>query len=185
MIRSLALAALAAARPLAGAAAQEVLPPLPDSSGWGVHVLAAAQDPAGTLWIGTYGKGIYRLPKGARAWEPIRSDTTPGALSWDFVHAFAFGPRGQVWYGTVGNGWGLSVDGGRTWKAWTYDQLGPEWQYVAAGGIATRGDTTMVATADGLQITTDDGAHWTAIGDMVGPLAKGPADTALPLLTTE
>ncbi len=184
MIRSLALAALAAILPF-GLPAQAPLPPLPDSSGWGVHVLAAAHDPAGTLWVGTYGRGIYRLPKAAREWEVIRSDTTPGALSWDFVHAFGFGPRGQVWYGTVGNGWGLSTDGGRTWKSWTYDQLGPEWQYVAAGGIATRGDPTMGATADGVQITTDDGAHWTAIVDRVGPAAKGPADTALPLLTSE
>ena len=53
------------------------------------------------------------------------------------------------------------------------------------GGIAIRGDTTVIATADGLQITTDDGAHWTAIGDTVGPPARGPADTALPLLTNE
>ena len=165
--------------------AQSPLPPLPDSAGWGVHVLAAARDPGGTLWLGTYGKGIYRLPAGGRTWEVIRSDTTPGALSWDFVHAFGFGPRGQIWYGTVGNGWGLSADGGRTWQTWTYDQLGPEWQYVAAGGIATRGDTTVVATADGLQITTDDGAHWTAIVDSTGPAAKGPADTALPLLANE
>jgi murein DD-endopeptidase MepM/ murein hydrolase activator NlpD len=184
MIRSFALAMLAATLPL-GAAAQGPLPPMPDSSGWGVYVLAAARDPAGTLWVGTYGQGIYRLPNGAAAWERIRSDTIPGALSWDFVHAFGFGPRGQIWYGTVGNGWGLSTDGGRTWKSWTYDQLGPEWQYVAAGGIATRGDTTVVATADGLQITTDDGTHWTAVGDSVGPLAKGPADTALPLLANE
>jgi murein DD-endopeptidase MepM/ murein hydrolase activator NlpD len=161
------------------------LPPLPDSAGWGVHILAAARDPEGTLWLGTYGKGIYRLPAGGRTWQVIRSDTTPGALSWDFVHAFGFGPRGQIWYGTVGNGWGISRDGGRTWKSWTYDQLGPEWQYVAAGGIATRGDTTVVATADGLQITTDDGDHWTAVGDATGPPAKGPADTALPLLANE
>jgi murein DD-endopeptidase MepM/ murein hydrolase activator NlpD len=85
----------------------------------------------------------------------------------------------------VGNGWGVSLDGGRSWKTWTYDQLGPEWQYVAAGGIATRGDTTVVATADGLQITTDDGAHWLAIGDTIGPPARGPADTVLPLLANE
>ena len=91
-----------------------------------------------------------------------------------------FGARGQIWYGTVGNGWGLSTDGGATWKNWTYDQLGPEWQYVAPAGIVVRGDTTVVATADGLQITTDDGANWTAIGDAVGPPARGPADTALP-----
>jgi murein DD-endopeptidase MepM/ murein hydrolase activator NlpD len=185
MIRSFTLAMLAAILPTGLVAAQGALPPLPDSSGWGVHVLAASQDPAGTLWVGTYGKAIFRLPKGARAWAVIRSDTTPGALSWDFVHAFGFGPRGQIWYGTVGNGWGLSLDGGRTWKTWTYDQLGPEWQYVAAGGIATRGDTTVVATADGLQVTTDDGARWTAIVDSVGPPAKGPADTALPLLANE
>jgi murein DD-endopeptidase MepM/ murein hydrolase activator NlpD len=158
---------------------------LPDSAGWGVHVLAAAHDPKGALWVGTYGQGIFRLAAGDTAWERIRSDTVAGAISWDFVNAFGFGPRGEVWYGTVGNGWGLSVDGGRTWKNWTYDQLGPEWQYVVPAGIATRGDTTVIATADGLQITTDDGASWTAVGDKVGPPAKGPADTALPLLANE
>jgi murein DD-endopeptidase MepM/ murein hydrolase activator NlpD len=160
-------------------------PALPDSTGWGVHVLAAAKDPQGAIWVGTYGQGIFRLPHGASAWERIQSDTVPGAISWDFVNAFGFGPSGQVWYGTVGNGWGLSLDGGRTWKNWTYDQLGPEWQYVVPDGIATRGDTTVIATADGLQITTDDGASWTAVGDTVGPPAKGPADTALPLLANE
>ena len=183
--RRLLLSAAAAAAPLGTACAQADVPPLPDSSGWGVHVLAASHAPDGALWAGTYGKGIYRLSRGAGSWEVIRSDTTPGALSWDFVHAFGFGPRGQIWYGTVGNGWGLSVDGGKTWKSWTYDQLGPEWQYVASGGIATRGDTTMIATADGLQVTTDDGAHWTAIVDSAGPAARGPADTAVALLGNE
>jgi murein DD-endopeptidase MepM/ murein hydrolase activator NlpD len=179
------LSAVLVSAPAAAAGAQAALPPLPDSAGWGVHVLAAARDPGGALWLGTYGKGIYRLAPGATQWDVIRSDTMPGALSWDFVQAFGFGPRGQIWYGTVGNGWGLSVDGGKTWRSWTYDQLGPEWQYVAAGGIATRGDTTVIATADGLQITTDDGAHWTAIVDSTGPAAKGPADTVLPLLASE
>jgi len=165
--------------------AQVDLPPLPDSSGWGVHVLAAARDPQGALWVGTYGQGVYRLPPGATAWEAIRRDSSGTSISWDFVQAFAFGPRGQVWYGTLGNGWGVSLDGGRTWRNWTYDQLGPEWQYVVPNGIVTRGDTTVIATADGLQVTTDDGATWTAIGDSVGPPARGPADTALPLLATE
>jgi murein DD-endopeptidase MepM/ murein hydrolase activator NlpD len=189
LFRSLIVAALllplrAGALP-AQAAFPAGLPPLPDSAGWGVHVLAAARDPKGALWVGTYGQGIFRLAAGDTGWERIRSDTVAGAISWDFVNAVAFGPRGQIWYGTVGNGWGLSVDGGRTWKNWTLHQLGPEWQYVVQGGIATRGDTTMVATADGLQITTDDGATWTAVGDTVGPSAKGPADTALPLLANE
>ncbi|MES1259235.1 MAG: M23 family metallopeptidase [Gemmatimonadota bacterium] len=43
----------------------------------------------------------------------------------------------------------------------------------------------MIGTADGLQVTTDDGAHWTAFGDAVGPPAKGPADRAIELLGNE
>src|SRR5690348_9551839 len=167
--------------------AAQSIPQLPDSTGWGVHVLALARAPDSAIWAGTYGQGIFVLRPHATAWEHISEsdDTSRHSISWDFVQALAFGPKGEVWYGTVGNGWGLSLDGGRTWKNWTYDQLGPEWQYVVPNGIAIRADTTVVATADGLQITTDDGAHWTAIGDAVGPPAKGPADTALPLLTNE
>ncbi|HEU5051069.1 MAG TPA: two-component regulator propeller domain-containing protein, partial [Gemmatimonadales bacterium] len=161
------------------------LPALPDSSGWGVHVLAARQDPNGGVWVGTYGEGIFHLAPDSTTWRRIRSDTTGGSISWDFVHAFAFGPAGEIWYGTVGNGWGVSTDGGRTWRNWTFDELGPEWQYVAPDGIVTSGDTTVVATADGLQITTDNGATWTAIGDSIGPAARGPADTALALLPSE
>ncbi len=161
------------------------LPPLPDSTGWGVHVLAAARDSAGGTWVGSYGLGIFHLPKGAAEWEHIVRDTSGSSISFDFVNGFGFGPRGEVWYGTVGNGWGLSTDGGHTWRNWELTQLGPEWQYVAPNGVIARGDTTAIGTADGIQITTDDGAHWTAIGDTVGPRARGPADTALALLDNE
>jgi murein DD-endopeptidase MepM/ murein hydrolase activator NlpD len=161
------------------------LPPIPDSSGWGVHVLAVARDSSGGVWVGTYGDGIYRLPDGATTWEHLVADTSGRSISFDFINGFAFGPNGEIWYGTVGNGWGLSRDGGRTWRNWELKQLGPEWQYLAPGGIVTRGDTTVIGTADGIQITTDDGVAWTAIGDTVGPRAKGPADTALALLDNE
>ena len=183
---ALAAAMLAAAAPVAAQSSRSAsLPALPDSSGWGVHVLAARQDRIGGVWVGTYGDGIYHLPAGADHWRHIVADTTPGSIAWDFVQAFAFGPDGQIWYGTVGNGWGLSVDSGRTWHNWTFDQLGPEWQYVAPDGIVSLGDTTIVATADGLLLTTDDGTTWTAIVDSVGPPARGPADTALVLLPNE
>jgi len=144
-------------------------PQLPDSSGWGVHILAIGDAPDGALWVGTYGQGIF-VQRGAGSWERIRSssDTAAHSISWDFVHAFAFGPKGQVWYGTVGNGWGLSTDGGKTWKNWEYRQLGPEWQYVAPDGIVTRGDTTYIATADGIKLTWDDGATWRVITDSIG-----------------
>jgi murein DD-endopeptidase MepM/ murein hydrolase activator NlpD len=181
-LRWVALALLVAPASLP---AQSSLPPLPDSTGWGVHVLTLVRDPSGGIWAGTYGQGIFVLPAGGVAWQQIRSDTTAGSLSWDFVHAIAFDARGQVWYGTVGNGWGVSQDGGRTWRNWTLRELGPEWQYVAPAGIVVRGNDVWIGTADGLQMTADGGEHWTAYVDATGPAARGPADSALPILPSE
>lgn len=159
-----------------------LLPPLPDSSGWGVHVLALARAPDSSVWVGTYGQGIFVLRKsvgrgGVGKWERIRAsrDTSQRSISWDFVHAFAFGPKGQIWYGTVGNGWGLSTDGGTTWRNWEFAQLGPEWQYVAPNGIVTTGDTTYIATADGIKLTFDDGATWREIVDSAQAVSTGAA----------
>lgn len=148
----------------------QTIPPLPDSTGWGVHVLALARGPDSSIWVGTYGQGIFVLRKDQHGWESIRSssDTAAHAISWDFVHAIAFGPHGEIWYGTVGNGWGLSTDGGRTWRNWEFSDLGPEWQYVAPNGIVTRGDTTYIATADGIKVTWDDGQTWRVITDSLG-----------------
>jgi len=161
------------------------VPQLPDSNGWGVHVLAIARAPDSAIWVGTYGEGIFVLRPGVGrgAWERIRSstDTAAHAISWDFVHAFAFGPKGQVWYGTVGNGWGLSTDNGKTWKNWEFRQLGPEWQYVAPNGILTSGDTTYIATADGIKVTGDDGNTWAVITDAAGATtAKDPVIGRIP-----
>ena len=150
--------------------AAQQMPPLPDSSGWGVHVLALARAPDSSIWVGTYGQGIFVLRPGASAWERIRSadDTAAHSISWDFIHAFAVGSRGEIWYGTVGNGWGRSTDGGKTWRNWEYRQLGPEWQYVTPNGIVTRGDTVYIATADGIKVTWDGGATWRVITDSAG-----------------
>jgi len=150
--------------------AAQRIPPLPDSSGWGVHVLALARAPDSSIWVGTYGQGIFVLRPGASAWERIRSsdDTTAHAISWDFVHAFAFGSKGEIWYGTVGNGWGLTTDGGKTWRNWELRDLGPEWQYVTPNGIVARGDTVYVGTADGIKVTGDDGTTWAVITDSAG-----------------
>jgi hypothetical protein len=140
------------------------LPPaLPDTAGWGVHVLALERGPNGAFWAGTYGEGIYVLRPRASAWERIE----PGAeesIAWGFVNSIAFGrDSADVWYGTVGNGFGRSTDGGRTWRNWTLSELGPQWQYVAPQGIAVRGDTVYIATADGLRITRDGGSTWQCV----------------------
>ncbi|HEU5261011.1 MAG TPA: peptidoglycan DD-metalloendopeptidase family protein [Gemmatimonadales bacterium] len=148
----------------------QALPPLPDTTGFGVHVLALARAPDGAIWVGTYGQGIFVFRPGAGSWEQLRhsGDTTVRSISWDFVHAFGFGPGGAIWYGTVGNGWGRSSDGGKTWTNWEFRQLGPQWQYVAPNGIVTRGDTVYIGTADGIKLSWDQGASWAEITDSAG-----------------
>ena len=149
------------------------LPPLPGPP----HVLTLARAPDSSLWIGTYGDGIYVLRPGTTGWHNIRPDTTGTSISWGFVHAFAFAPDGAVWYGTLGNGWGRSDDGGRTWTNWTFRQLGPEYQYVAPNGIVLRGDTVYVATADGIKVSGNRGTTWTVVTDTIG--ARSAADSVI------
>src|SRR5438034_340244 len=159
-----------------GLAGAQALPPLPDQTGFGVHVLALARAPDDAIWVGSYGDGIFVLRAGAGTWEHLKhsTDTSARSISWDFVHAFGFGPGGEIWYGTVGNGWGLSTDGGKTWTNWELTQLGPEWQYVAPNGIVTRGDTVYIATADGIKLSWDRGATWAEITDSAGAGGAAP-----------
>ncbi len=159
------------------------IPALPDSTGFGVHVLALARAPDSAIWVGTYGEGIFVLRRGAQTWEHQKyvRDTSAHSISFNFINGFAFGPKGQVWYGTVGNGWGLSTDNGKTWRNWEFGQLGPEWQYVAPNGIATLGDTTYIGTADGIKVTGDDGNTWSVITDSAGATtAKDPVIGRIP-----
>ena len=168
-VLSLLLAAVtsAAAQTRPGAAAMPAaprLPLLPDTSGWGVHVLALARGPDGALWAGTYDEGIFVLRPGARAWENLRSSRESGTISSDFVHAFAFHER-DIWYGTIGDGWGVSSDGGRTWRNWGGRDLGKRWRYVAPNGIVVHRDTVFIATADGIRFTADRGGTWGSMTD--------------------
>ena len=158
-----------------GVRLQVGLPPaLPDTSGWGVHVLTLARGWDGALWAGTYGRGIYVLRPDAEEWEHI--DVGENGLSWGFVNAIAPMTDSTIWYGTIGNGFGASNDGGRTWTNWTLDELGKEWQYVALEGIRTRGDTVYIATADGLRISGDGGATWRCV--IAAPGAPGSVGRA-------
>src|SRR5260370_40844429 len=91
------------------------LPPLPDATGFGVHVLALGRAPDNAVWVGPYGQGIFVLRQGAGSWEEVKhsTDSTARTISFDFVHAFRFGPNGEIWHGTVGDGWGLSTERGK------------------------------------------------------------------------
>src|SRR2546422_5197944 len=66
-------------------AAQQSLPPLPDTSGFGVHVLALGRAPDDAVWVGTYGQGIFVLRRGAGSWEQFKhsDDSTARTISFE------------------------------------------------------------------------------------------------------
>jgi hypothetical protein len=137
-------------------------PPLPDTAGWGVHVLALARAPDGGVWAGTFDRGLWVIRPRSSEWERVQPDVASGARD-SAVNSFAFGPaRDEMWYGTAGHGYARSTDNGATWQGWS--EGGAAWRQVAPRGIRIRRDSVYISTADGLRITGDGGATWRCIG---------------------
>ncbi len=63
------------------------------------------QDRSGTLWGGTYGKGLVRIDPESGAFDRVANDPSDGAsLSNDFVTVLAIDASGLLWAGTSGGG---------------------------------------------------------------------------------
>ncbi len=168
-----------------GTGALSLAPPVGDSrrpgtchrcrtrTGWGVHVLAVARIPGRPSGSAPTGRGSSACAAGAERLGAVapRFDRNFDLLRFRACAGVRSPGADLVWHGRQRVG--SLARRRRTWKNWTYDQLGPEWQYVTPDGIATRGDTTVIATADGLQITTDDGATGSPSWMRSGPPARG------------
>ncbi len=74
------------------------------------------EDSAGTLWLGTWGGGIYRLDA---AYKPVRQLTELDGLASDFVKSMEIDHAGEFWIGTER---GLSSFDPRTETFKTYTQ---------------------------------------------------------------
>lgn len=140
------------------------LPPRLPESEWGFHVLSLAVAPDGALWAGTYGAGVLVLRPDTARWDRlVPSEDDTASMVAGHVNSITFARDGAVWVGTAGSGFGRSLDGGTTWRKWTAETTGPQWQYVAARGIAAHGDTVYIATSDGLRMTWDGGERWRCV----------------------
>ncbi|MEX0690968.1 MAG: peptidoglycan DD-metalloendopeptidase family protein [Gemmatimonadales bacterium] len=129
---------------LVAACSPDGQPDLPEVR-FGMYVLARDTAPDGTIWVGTYDHGLWRLTPGAIAW-----DSVPGM---EPVHAFTF-QGDTIWVATVGHGWARSPDDGASWDRWTMARG------TTPAGLARRGDTIYVATLEGLYTTQDHGRTW-------------------------
>lgn len=149
-------------------------PALPDTTGFGVQVLAVRRAPDGGFWVGTRGEGMYRIPPRSSEWQHVATAAAGGVPEAADVNSIAFeADSAHLWYGSAGGGFGRSTDGGDTWRRWAADRPGRSWSHVAPGGIVVRRDTVHIATTDGLRITGDGGASWRCIEARDAPPADG------------
>ncbi|KAG1241221.1 hypothetical protein G6F68_016907 [Rhizopus microsporus] len=71
--------------------------PLHNRGGKAPSVLSLAQGPAGDLWVGTFGDGVYRLgPDGSLRHNYAAADGMPGGN----IRAISVDAQGVVWAGT-------------------------------------------------------------------------------------
>jgi hypothetical protein len=142
LMAGLLLGALACAhrQPMTEPVTRSLPPPLPDTTGWGVHLLAAASARDGTVWVGTHGRGVWRLAPGAEEWVQVGGHGIPAS-----VQALAVG-EGALWWGSSNHGYGRWPDGRGEPKRWEPSAR------VALNGIVVAGDTAWIATTRGLRV---------------------------------
>jgi ligand-binding sensor domain-containing protein/signal transduction histidine kinase len=73
----------------------------------GIPCSSLSQDGKGNYWLGTYGKGLYRLMKGDSLFRPFVEQHFSSDL---IIEAVTVDHHGRVWIGTYGNGLFLVED---------------------------------------------------------------------------
>lgn len=134
------------------------------------HVVRAIQEHNGSVWVGTYGSGLYEIgPNGmkqyTRANSPLAEDRVNVLGSW----------RGELWIGTCA---GFSVMGEKGWRRQTTaDGLADD---VYHSVLPVAGDL-WVGTA-GKGVTVFEGGRWRTLGlsdgltdGWINALAAGPS----------
>lgn len=155
----------------------------------GITVLAAARQPAGTAFAGTFGPGLFRTRNAGQLWEKVPE------LPAGQVTALALAPLDskRIYVSlSVAEGEGTttqlyrSLDGGDSWAATGEPPAGSPG--ILALAVHPRQPLTVYAGASGHVFkTTDGGQHWTDTAPLPSPevltLAFGAASgTGSPVL---
>lgn len=111
----------------------------------GIDVRAVLVAADGTVWVGTFGRGIARLRPGAARWESVDVLSRPGPQG-PFVQAIWQAPGGDLWFATNGIG-ALRLRGG-SFELFSF-RLGNR-NTVWSVGAAPAGDTIYLGTFVGL-----------------------------------
>jgi hypothetical protein len=116
--------------------------------------VSITSDPAGDIWVGTEGNGIWEYNPARKTWTQF---TTADGLGDDCVYALAVDNQHRIWAGHLNHG--VSVYNGDKWK--NYGILdGPLGDRVFAITVSPKDDDVWIATDMGLARYSEKRADW-------------------------
>ncbi|GAB4580711.1 MAG: hypothetical protein Fur0022_34530 [Anaerolineales bacterium] len=86
------------------------------------QVLAFAEDFNGSIWVGTYGDGIYRYTQGT--WEQFTTNSLDVGLPSPDINNITLAPDGSVWFSTT---FGVARFDGQTWQTLYFEDGLSHW----------------------------------------------------------
>ncbi len=138
----------------------------------GIQAIAIGKD--NTIYVGTYGLGIYKNRRGEKTWQPL----TRGLKDY-YIHSLFIDSDQTLYAGTIRQGAFKSVDGGEHWSPINEGLSGTEVQVITMGPRRL----LYAGTGSGVFISRDFGKSWSPINDgirqvLVRTIAFG-ADNAI------
>ncbi|HLG23129.1 MAG TPA: hypothetical protein VI382_09955 [Candidatus Manganitrophaceae bacterium] len=124
----------------------------PTEGPFGVGVIQTIAAGAGeTLFVGTYGEGLFRSDDGGRRWAPANE-----GLRDKFIVNLAKGAEGTLFAGTIRAGLFKSLDEGRHWTSINRGLENTDVQSMAT----LPGGRLYAGTGQGVFISRDEGGRW-------------------------
>jgi len=120
----------------------------------GIQTIAIGQD--NTIYVGTYGLGIYKNRNGEKTWQPL----TRGLKDY-FIHSIFIDSDQTLYAGTIRQGAFKSVDGGEHWIPINQGLADTEVQVIAMGPRRL----LYAGTGSGTFISRDQGRTWAALNE--------------------
>lgn len=120
----------------------------------GIQTIAIGQD--NTIYVGTYGLGIYKNRKGEKTWQPL----TRGLKDY-FIHSIFIDSDQTLYAGTIRQGAFKSIDGGEHWVPINHGLSDTEVQVITMGPRRL----LYAGTGSGVFISRDQGKTWSALNE--------------------
>jgi len=120
----------------------------------GIQSIAIGKD--NTIYVGTYGLGIYKSRKGEKTWQPL----TRGLKDY-YIHSIYVDSDKTLYAGTIRQGAFKSVDDGEHWVPINQGLSDTEIQVITMGPR----HLLYAGTSAGIFISRDQGKSWSALNE--------------------